>query len=588
MREIKELINNISKMKESNIFDKYITQAKFPNFKSLAPGSIINFNFPLTVLVGVNGTGKSSILHALWGMPYRKSTSRFWFSTEIDPIKESGGELGNIRYIYEYYAKDINQYLQVRKIRTKQQLGYFEPTKPAVTDGMKPMPAWEEKHKAYRTDRWTPVKRDVIYINSKCEIGVAERYFYYLDDGQLTTRLDNFAYESSRLKKVIDLEKKSSKPGGSEYVFANYLITDEALKHINKILNQNYIKARYLLHRYYDRSKAPSVIFKSKDREYSDTFAGSGELSVVTTVLKILDTKEYDLVLLDEPETSLHPQAQVNLIRFLLEQIKVKKLQVVVSTHSPTIVSVLPKEAIKLLEINGSGNSIISEDIEQSIAFHRIGHIDYKKITIISEDQLLHEFIKFCLKQLDPGIQSKFSLNVDSVGVDEVFKHHIPSWINSGHNIYFVADGDQQQKLERLPDVSNLTEKDKNEIEQTLKNISFRPAGLRTPEELINYVKWIKERVKLINAECPEYIFLKTYGKNLADNVTPKNNQAYKERLSEHLYELGYDESITADKMNVVFETQLILSLRDSKNLITTHVEYTKNMLMGIVEKHRS
>ena len=41
------------------------------------------------------------------------------------------------------------------------------------------------------------------------------------------------------------------------------------------------------------------------------------------------------LLLLDEPETSLHPGAQVKLQRYILDQIKKKHLQVVISTHAP-------------------------------------------------------------------------------------------------------------------------------------------------------------------------------------------------------------------------------------------------------------
>lgn len=576
---IKSLLNSIEGAKAGNQFDKYISQAKFPNFKNLAPGTIINFDFPLTVLVGPNGTGKSSILHALWGMPYGKSTSRFWFSTQIDPIKE-GGELGNIRYIYTFYARDINEFLSVRKIRTKQKLGYFEPTKPSARDGMPPMPRLTEKHKKYRTDRWTPVQRNVIYINSKCEVGVFERYFYQIEPGKLNEKLKSFAYEAGRLKNIIDNDLKSARPGGHEFVFENKMLEEKTLAIINKVLNQDYLEARYILHRYYDRAKAPSVIFKNNNRTYSDAFAGSGELSVVTTVLKILEAKKHDLILIDEPETSLHPQAQINLIEFILEQLLEKKLQVVISTHSPTIVELLPKKALKVLEIDSNGKSIVLDNVDHYVAFHRIGHIQTNKITLIAEDQLLFEFIKFCLQQLDKAIQNKFDLKIDSVGVDEILKHHIPSWMASNHNLFIIIDGDQQEIINNLPETEDLTESQKNQLKNKLKALSIYPAGLKTNEELIKYIKWTKKRVKMINAECPEQIFLELYGTNEEEKTKPRTNQEFKSALYKHLVSIGHDLDIDAKDMNVLFQAKLI----EKKGIENAYVSHMKELLLNIIE----
>jgi predicted ATPase len=46
-----------------------ITHIRFPKFKTLAPGARIDFAYPITALVGPNGTNKSSILRALRACP---------------------------------------------------------------------------------------------------------------------------------------------------------------------------------------------------------------------------------------------------------------------------------------------------------------------------------------------------------------------------------------------------------------------------------------------------------------------------------------------------------------------------------------
>lgn len=103
-------INEIIKMKEKGVFKNYIEYIVFPYYKNLVPGTKINLNFPITILVGKNGSGKSSTLHALYGAPYWKSCSDFWFSTEVDPIEETGGK-GKNRFFYDI-KKITNQRLK--------------------------------------------------------------------------------------------------------------------------------------------------------------------------------------------------------------------------------------------------------------------------------------------------------------------------------------------------------------------------------------------------------------------------------------------------------------------------------------------
>jgi predicted ATPase len=73
------------------VFPGYITHIRFPRYKNMVSGSQINFDFPVTALVGANGSGKTSVLNALYGAPIRNSTGQYWFSTKVDPIEEGEG-----------------------------------------------------------------------------------------------------------------------------------------------------------------------------------------------------------------------------------------------------------------------------------------------------------------------------------------------------------------------------------------------------------------------------------------------------------------------------------------------------------------
>lgn len=76
----------------------------------------INFSYPLTVLVGRNGSGKSSVLHALYGAPENKSCADFWFSTEVDPIRESDEPN---RFFYGYREDKKSEIKEVMKRRIR-------------------------------------------------------------------------------------------------------------------------------------------------------------------------------------------------------------------------------------------------------------------------------------------------------------------------------------------------------------------------------------------------------------------------------------------------------------------------------------
>lgn len=133
--QIQELIRKIQKDFESNLYDKFIHEINFPKYKNFSPNEKIIFNFPVSIIVGPNGGGKSSVLHALWGMPLNHSTSRFWFSTPIDPIDSENNKDRN-RYWYTHYIKELNQIVQCRKISGEKRNGYWEPSRPSTSDGM--------------------------------------------------------------------------------------------------------------------------------------------------------------------------------------------------------------------------------------------------------------------------------------------------------------------------------------------------------------------------------------------------------------------------------------------------------------------
>jgi energy-coupling factor transporter ATP-binding protein EcfA2 len=567
--DFKTLLKNVSAINPEIGFDKHIAYAVFPNFKNLEPGARINFEFPITALTGANGTGKSSILHALWGMPARRSTSRFWFSTALDPIEE-GGQHGIQRYFYSHWVSEIKKHVETIKNRGKKRMGYWEPSRLKVSDGMKKMPAINTADTPYRSeDRWNPVEREVIYLNLKCELGGFDRLFYFPPRIESQEkRQERFLKAAHKLRRVIDGNLQSYKPGGAQALFENRSLTEEELKWISYILGKQYLTAKLVMHRFYGGTEAPSVLFENSNLKYSEAFAGSGELAVVRMVVQILASSKNALILLDEPETSLHPGAQERLIGFLLQMVLTKRLQIVISTHSPSIVNLLPTKAIKVLEETASGRNVILPVSHPNVAFNRLGHTAHEKILLVVEDILLFSLVEMALKSLDEGERNSFQVFVPPGGANSILTHLIPQFIFEERNAFIILDGDKKPAT-LLPDKQHTTPADFSKaIKNILKEMETRPLHMADEVEQEKYLQWVSKRVGYLDATCPEQVVLEALAPGKASQWQALTNQQAKSNLVKEMlasdFAVQMQEINTAAKFIIKPENTIIVSLKEA------------------------
>ncbi|NIM31051.1 MAG: AAA family ATPase [Pseudomonas stutzeri] len=575
---MESLIRKLEGMSINNHFDCYIKDATFPNFKNIVPSTRISFDFPITFLVGGNGSGKSSILHALWGMPFRYSTSRFWFSTAVDPIEE-GGEFGINQYWYTHWCKQLGRDLQTRKVRGRRRSDYWEPARALKSEGMDDLPVIiSPETKDFRSkDRWNPVKREVIYLNFKCEFSAFDKFFYFATGLTNEERQDSIKRSAEKLKRVISSGRQTYKPGGKEAVFENRKLTRDELDAVSYILGREYVEATYVMHRLYGNMEAPSVIFKRKELVYSEAFAGSGELAVVRAVIEILRCKDKTLVLLDEPETSLHPGAQKRLLKFLLDQTIKKKLQVVASTHSPTLIENMPPKAIKAMEESISGRMQPVEVTHPQVAFNRLGHIERDKVVVAVEDDLLCALVEVAMIDLDPGEREAIKLYVPPAGASDIFKSLIPNCMYEERAIFFVVDGDQElsvslDELDDLgaPALKQLYDAVKQDLECTPSYIENDPCRQK------EYLSWIRDRVHFLDSICPELVLLRCLIGDDEANDIAKTNQQAKDALKNYFI----SSHLSHDAASLRFLAKLELGKVKNDNPSIIHLRETLRDIM--------
>lgn len=479
MDEMWKKIAQIKDKKEKGKFLNYIEYMVFPYFKNLVPNTKITLEFPMTILVGRNGSGKSSTLQAFYGAPLGHSCGEFWFSTNLDPIIESGDDTRH-RFFYGYKETKNSPIKEVRMARIKrsgsttkkENPDYWETTRPSKQDGMLII---EDMRK-----RNSPVKKEVIYIDFRGELSAFDKYFYF-SENKKEKKQDFLRRKSIYLQRLFNQEELYYAPHSRGVKIADEVISlsNKCIGHINQILGKNYCEIKMVNHKIYD-NWGVSILIKTKlENKYSEANAGSGEIAVIKLVHKVLMAPPYSLILLDEPEVSLHPSAQVNLKLFLLNQIDEKKHQVIISSHSPALIHDMPDQALKLFETQEDGRFTVKNNVSFREAFYNIENYAFDKKTIICEDEAAKCLLDKMLLKMDK--LQYFNVVYIPGGADTILTKNLPTMAKKEldlKNIFIILDGDKDKKVRY--NLKNLTHEQLISVE-TLKELVEEVTGCNIP-----------------------------------------------------------------------------------------------------------
>jgi len=556
------LINEISRMKTRNVFRNYIEYIQFPYFRNLDKDTRITFDFPLTIFVGQNGSGKSSTLHALFGAPKKNTPFEFWFSTAVDPIQEvsAGGDRHSFYYVYK---DNRGRPLEVLKQRIfkRNNPDYWETARPNLSYGMK---------RIAEGKRNQPIEKEVVYIDFRSELSAFDKYFYFKKPRKTKTinnKQDFLRKYSVFLRKIIDGRNVIINRYGENKNELLRAFTRNELQQISIILGKKYVSGKIVKHKLFEEW-GYSVMFETSSYSYSEAFAGSGEMAVVRLVLEVLGAKQYSLVLLDEPEVSLHPGAQKRLKHFILEETRKKQLQVVISTHSPSIIEELPSTAIKVFSQLPSGKFNVINGITPEEAFYHLEQTSPARKTIIIEDLLSKEIINGVLKAMGEATASLFQVTFYSGGATVIKNNFINVYSHANElNKFIVFDGDQKLvplhfNPELIIEADQTNERYRQEIQtQTGSDISFFPDGsqdhgARADQEKElreTYLKFYLRNVFYLPLTTPEEII---WNQELAESFLTAMDKAefiarinatgnFKEKF------LLVAEAMTGDKKNI-------------------------------------
>jgi predicted ATP-dependent endonuclease of OLD family len=146
-------------------------------------------------------------------------------------------------------------------------------------------------------------------------------------------------------------------------------INDENIEKYQK-LDFNVSDDYLLLYEELDKTKYTRNIdfedFESKlyffNKNQLIPFLSSGQETFVNLIINILALiKPNSLILIDEPENTLHPNIEIDFISILQDILSDKDFDsfAIIATHSPTIVREVPENFVRVIKFDGSGQPLI-------------------------------------------------------------------------------------------------------------------------------------------------------------------------------------------------------------------------------------
>lgn len=315
----------------------------------------IEIESPVTAFCGVNGTGKSTILQ-LAAAAYRAPTAstRYYVSTFIlAGTMDKKPFTDNSSFEVSYaQAPDSDGKLPVRTLTVSRA---------------------ESKWSGYDNQP----ERRVAYLGVAFHLPHSERdedYKSKVQDEKLKLR-DQTKIQSTVLEKI------------STILLCNY-----------EVAHQNTLRKPYAR-----RSMKLLSAKRSTGEEYSEANMGSGEARLYDLVTRIESFPEKSLVLIEEPETALHPSAQYELGRYLVDVAKRRGIQIIITTHSEYVLLALPqKSRIFLKRENNAVVPVPGIGVRQAISL--MDNLEVPALYILVEDDVAEAVVTELLRRHDADL----------------------------------------------------------------------------------------------------------------------------------------------------------------------------------------
>jgi predicted ATPase len=312
-------------------------------------------------------------------------------------------------------------------------------------------------------------------------------------------------------------------------------LKDKIQSYYTKIFNRECQDLQNMTHPKYEQHKIP--LLKQVDKEYSGFNMGTGEVAVFK-ILESLFIGNKPLVLIDEIELGLHPEAQKRLIGVLKEICKEYQTQIICTTHSKIILDSLPPEARFFIEKQAQQTRVIP-GITPEYAFGLLSGSNSKEMQIFVEDEMAKKILINILAQ-----EQRERICIFSIGNHDAICDAIVYCIKTeNYNFLAIFDGDQQTNREGF--IKNILKKisqSNNFNEDSIgESILFFPSN-QAPEKYI--LEKISNNESAKHSLAENFKINKAKFEDLLNEVQKGNHHDFFYNLAQKLH-LDNDRVIT-------------------------------------------
>ncbi|MDN5538915.1 AAA family ATPase [Comamonas sp.] len=295
---------------------------------------------PLTAILGPNGCGKSTILHALacCYKPLEGSAQQNWqFRDFFTPTTDATWAGSSLEMHHSY------------------------------RDGAREVPNLRTQYRK-KTDRWSPR-----YSNRP------ERYVRFVGIKTCVPRIEEETYTSA-------INYQTAAHADAELVMAK----------MGVVFNRAYNELN--IHRAHSGRSYPGLAFAGT--RYSALAMGAGEQRVLEILSVVFNSPKYGLILIDEIDLLLHTAALTRLIEILFERAEDKSLQIVFTTHREAVLELEDKVSIKHIHTVAAAAKTYCFTNTKPDALRRLTGTQDRPLEIFVEDEMALAIVEYELFRL--------------------------------------------------------------------------------------------------------------------------------------------------------------------------------------------
>lgn len=343
----------------------------------------ISFDGSLTAIMGVNGIGKSTIIHAL-SCCFRR----------VD-------DYGEERKFSSFFPPSPN---------SNWKNSSFELEYDIVDERGKVVQSVFKEYKK-NSDRWAPRYSSQQKKNIK-----------FIGIDTCTPDIERLRYQRYEFKSTERTDDKAR----------------SIIKQAGAILNKNYMT---LTQNQFESRELMGVVAgqHGKTIKYSSLSMGAGEQRIFRILEAVNEAPRYSMILIDEIDLLLHADSLKRLIEHIYKIAEEKKLQIIFTSHSLVLNSL--RQYVKIKYLDWHPDRVDVYDGITSLGWELLSGDRKKPISIFVEDNLSKAIIKRIAKDLN--ILNKISVEIFGAATNAFVL--ASSFIMQGEdteNVLIVLDGD--------------------------------------------------------------------------------------------------------------------------------------------------